>query len=124
VGNRSKTINLRCSFCEKAQDEVAKLIAGPAVYICNECISLCNDVIADEVDAGHRIHNDLELAADRLQTLARHLSVLSKEIRKPGVEPQAVVLAWARDVAERTEVFMKALGTPETLPNRGAKDFS
>lgn len=39
---------LTCSFCGKAQDEVKKLIAGPAVYICDECIELCKDIIAEE----------------------------------------------------------------------------
>src|SRR5438477_394294 len=41
--------NLVCSFCGKSQDEVRKLIAGPTVYICDECIDLCNDNI-DEID--------------------------------------------------------------------------
>src|SRR5262244_3510969 len=40
--------NLVCSFCGKSQDEVRKLIAGPTVYICDECIDLCNDIIAQE----------------------------------------------------------------------------
>ena len=39
---------LRCSFCGKTQDEVRKLIAGPTVYICNECVDLCTDIIAEE----------------------------------------------------------------------------
>jgi ATP-dependent Clp protease ATP-binding subunit ClpX len=39
---------LFCSFCGKSQKEVRKLIAGPTVYICNECIELCNEIIADE----------------------------------------------------------------------------
>src|SRR5918995_185462 len=42
--------NLVCSFCGKSQDEVRKLIAGPTVYICDECIDLCNDIIAEEGD--------------------------------------------------------------------------
>ncbi|RIL09208.1 MAG: ATP-dependent Clp protease ATP-binding subunit ClpX [Proteobacteria bacterium] len=41
---------LVCSFCNRSQEEVRKLIAGPAVYICDECIDLCNDIIAEEVD--------------------------------------------------------------------------
>ncbi|HZI10791.1 MAG TPA: ATP-dependent Clp protease ATP-binding subunit ClpX [Myxococcus sp.] len=41
-------VNLSCSFCGKSQREVRKLIAGPTVYICDECIKLCNDIIADE----------------------------------------------------------------------------
>jgi ATP-dependent Clp protease ATP-binding subunit ClpX len=42
---------LKCSFCGKGQEEVKKLIAGPTVYICNECIELCNEIIADELYA-------------------------------------------------------------------------
>jgi ATP-dependent Clp protease ATP-binding subunit ClpX len=45
-GNRHPLI---CSFCNRTQEEVRKLIAGPNVYICDECIDLCNDIIADEV---------------------------------------------------------------------------
>ena len=41
-------VNLCCSFCGKSQREVRKLIAGPTVYICDECIELCNDIIAEE----------------------------------------------------------------------------
>ena len=41
---------LTCSFCSKGQDEVRKLVAGPMVYICDECIELCNDIIAEEYE--------------------------------------------------------------------------
>ncbi|MFQ5451189.1 MAG: ATP-dependent Clp protease ATP-binding subunit ClpX [Nitrospinaceae bacterium] len=40
--------NFRCSFCGKSQDEVKKLIAGPTVYICDECIELCNEIMVEE----------------------------------------------------------------------------
>ena len=40
--------NLNCSFCGKTQREVKKLIAGPGVYICDECVDLFNDIIAEE----------------------------------------------------------------------------
>src|SRR5512138_1085115 len=43
-----RTDALVCSFCGKGQEEVKKLIAGPTVYICDECIDLCNDIIAEE----------------------------------------------------------------------------
>ena len=43
-----KSGQLTCSFCGKSQDEVKKLIAGPTVYICDECIELCNDIILEE----------------------------------------------------------------------------
>jgi ATP-dependent Clp protease ATP-binding subunit ClpX len=45
---RDDDANLACSFCGKSQREVKKLIAGPTVYICDECIELCNDIIAEE----------------------------------------------------------------------------
>jgi ATP-dependent Clp protease ATP-binding subunit ClpX len=48
VKKRDDNANLSCSFCGKSQREVRKLIAGPTVYICDECIELCNDIIAEE----------------------------------------------------------------------------
>ena len=39
---------LRCSFCNKDQNDVRKLIAGPTVFICDECVDVCNDIIADD----------------------------------------------------------------------------
>ncbi|WP_224373060.1 ATP-dependent Clp protease ATP-binding subunit ClpX [Hyalangium versicolor] len=47
---RKDNQTLCCSFCGKSQKEVKKLIAGPTVYICDECIGLCNDIIAEEID--------------------------------------------------------------------------
>ena len=43
-----KQSHLFCSFCGKSQEEVKKLVAGPSVYICDECIELCNDIIAED----------------------------------------------------------------------------
>ncbi|AYJ32869.1 ATP-dependent Clp protease ATP-binding subunit ClpX [Corynebacterium xerosis] len=43
---------LKCSFCGKSQKQVKRLIAGPGVYICNECIELCNEMIEEELDTG------------------------------------------------------------------------
>src|SRR6266404_1974190 len=45
---------LACSFCGKTQDQVRKLIAGPSVYICDECIDLCDEVMVGEVERGER----------------------------------------------------------------------
>ena len=42
---------LTCSFCGKNQEDVKKLIAGPSVYICDECVDLCNDIIEEEIKA-------------------------------------------------------------------------
>ena len=46
----SKEKTLLCSFCGKNQTEVKKLIAGPSVFICDECVDLCNDIIVEETD--------------------------------------------------------------------------
>src|ERR1041384_6021395 len=47
-GDTSKI--LYCSFCGKSQHEVRKLIAGPSVFICDECVELCNDIIREELE--------------------------------------------------------------------------
>src|SRR5271170_6131506 len=43
---------LKCSFCGKSQDQVKKLIAGPGVYICDECVDLCNEILDEELLEG------------------------------------------------------------------------
>lgn len=57
---------LHCSFCNKAQHEVRKLIAGPSVFVCDECIDLCNDIIREEAQANAKesIKNDLPTPAE------------------------------------------------------------
>ena len=42
---------LYCSFCGKSQHEVRKLIAGPSVFICDECVDLCNEILEEELDS-------------------------------------------------------------------------
>lgn len=64
--------NLYCSFCGNAQDEVRKLIAGPSVYICDECVSLCNDILKEEF--GEEEINTFEL--DNLPTPHEISSIL------------------------------------------------
>jgi ATP-dependent Clp protease ATP-binding subunit ClpX len=55
---------LRCSFCSKSQNDVKKLIAGPTVYICDECVDVCNEIIADDVvtsPIGDKLAKPLEI---------------------------------------------------------------
>jgi predicted DNA-binding transcriptional regulator AlpA len=74
---RSKRVEelMSCSFCSKTQKQVKKLIAGPGVYICNECIDLCNDIIVEEgvdtpqSDAMHA----LQLRVDDLERIVEEL---------------------------------------------------
>ena len=52
---------LYCSFCGKNQSEVKKLIAGPSVYICDECVSLCNDIIKEDLAEANQESSDEKL---------------------------------------------------------------
>ena len=68
-GSSSNEKTLYCSFCGKSQHEVKKLIAGPSVFICDECINLCNDIVRDEVaaedkDGARAVGNELPTPAD------------------------------------------------------------
>ena len=53
---------VRCSFCGKTQEQVRRLIAGPGVYICNECVDLCQSVLSDdEVITRPRVSEDIDI---------------------------------------------------------------
>jgi len=47
-------MDVKCSFCGKTHEQVKRLIAGPGVYICDECVELCTDIIDEEVDISLR----------------------------------------------------------------------
>ena len=59
---------LFCSFCGKNQNEVRRLIAGPSVYICDECVDLCNDIISEEAQT-----NESESSSDKLPLSLIHI---------------------------------------------------
>ena len=46
-----KPTDIRCSFCGKSKDQARRLVAGPGVFICDECVALCNEVLNDEPPA-------------------------------------------------------------------------
>ncbi len=68
-GNGGKDKVLHCSFCGKSQHEVRKLIAGPSVYVCDECVLLCNEIIQEDV------HNAPATAADALAKLPTPMEI-------------------------------------------------
>ena len=130
---------LYCSFCGKSQHEVRKLIAGPSVFICDECVDLCNDIIREEVQeaallflddapegqvAGHRDHGQdrqdhRELVADHLRRGAdaaeqRVLRVRGPAAQDDPVDPQA---ADGEDVSTSglLRAVARALGRPARL---------
>lgn len=57
-GNGGKEKVLHCSFCGKSQHEVRKLIAGPSVYVCDECVALCNEIINDDPQLAQAVSED------------------------------------------------------------------
>jgi len=63
-GEDSKKL-LYCSFCGKSQHEVRKLIAGPSVFVCDECVELCNDIIREELQEGSVVGKDSKLPVPR-----------------------------------------------------------
>ena len=80
--------NLYCSFCGKSQHEVKKLIAGPSVFICDECIDLCNDIIRDEVaqdDSTHDARDGLPTPADLKSNLDNYVIGQDKAKRSLAV---------------------------------------
>lgn len=75
---------LRCSFCDKSQQKVRKLIAGPGVYVCDECVALCNEIIDGE-------YADEGLA--RLRTLTARSDALVERLRAEGVPWEEIAAA-------------------------------
>ena len=67
---------LYCSFCGKSQNEVKKLIAGPSVFICDECIELCNDIVREELqeaEAADLTKSELPVPREICQTLDEYV---------------------------------------------------
>jgi hypothetical protein len=85
--SRAPSVPIACSWCGKAQDEVRTLIAGPTVYICDECIDLCNDIIAEECADDETDKGEEELTPDngRECALCRRLRRLDNVVYIPSL---------------------------------------
>ncbi|MBA3005023.1 MAG: ATP-dependent Clp protease ATP-binding subunit ClpX [Proteobacteria bacterium] len=84
ANKKNKEIFSSCSFCGKSQDEVAKLIAGPDVYICDECIALCNEIVHDDEKGDAAQADGLRPAALKPMQINDHLNeyVIGQEFAK------------------------------------------
>ena len=76
MANKDSSQALKCSFCGKSQKQVIKLIAGPGVYICDECIELCVEIIEEE-------------KVEKLETSSEEYLPLPKEIEEHTSELQS-----------------------------------
>ena len=70
----------RCSFCGKNQTQVEKLIAGPDVYICNECVALCNEIMEDELGDTRKQDHKPASGLDHLPTPSEMKSILDQYV--------------------------------------------
>ena len=102
--------NLCCSFCGKTQHEVRKLIAGPNVFICDECIELCNDIVKDESLDGNASSQEQKLPKpmEIRQTLDDY--VIGQEVAKKSSRWRYITTtnAWSTVVAAPTWHSTKA----------------
>jgi len=78
--NDDKEEILRCSFCSKSQNDVKKLIAGPSVYICDECVDICNEIISDDAVSAHSLGGQIPKPQEIKEFL--DLYVIGQEIVK------------------------------------------
>lgn len=95
---------LRCSFCNKTQADVRKVIAGPSVYICDECVEVCNDIIADDA----RFQADAQVKDGREASPRTTVSVGPRQMQVAG---SAVRCALCR--------FPTPIDDITWIPNRG-----
>jgi hypothetical protein len=102
---------VRCSFCGKSQKQVVKLIAGPGVYICDECIGLCVGIIEDETGAPvTRRPMGAPPEAPPVDRLLARLAPLDRNAAST-VEQLAKAVALARDAGASWDAVAEALGT-------------
>ena len=97
--------NLFCSFCGKSQREVTKLIAGPAVYICDECIQLCSEIIEEESEKEKSPEDSLLVPKEIKQKLDKDL----RDAKEAGVTGTPTIFINGVKVKTRTLEAMQKL---------------
>jgi ClpX C4-type zinc finger len=102
---------LSCSFCGKSQREVRKLVAGPTVYICDECVKLCNDIIAEEIDKNGAEETRKEMTAPQHPDRARLLDI-ANGLRNAAGEMSRAWVSTRQDagIVQEMAALIDALG--------------
>ena len=92
---------LHCSFCDKSQELVRKLIAGPGVYVCDECVGLCNQILDDD---GLLVAEGSAMSTVSVEMLLAHLASVTAEsdrlvahLRDRGVEWDLIASVLRKD---------------------------
>ena len=80
---------LKCSFCGKTQEQVKKLIAGPDVYICDECVELCNEILDEDRNLDENLRSNSQNSLDLKQVLWQNI-VLEVPLRFSKTDKPAV----------------------------------
>jgi len=87
---------MACSFCLKSPDSVAKMIGGPGVFICNECVGLCNDILAlEQQPSGDAVASWEQKMSDK--DVLRHLPKVAAAVS----QAEQHLTAWVRTARER-----------------------
>ncbi len=96
--------NVACSFCRKPPDAVAKLVAGPGVYICNECVGLCAELVAvpSEQPAGEQAASwELKIASWEQQMSDEDLLQHLPRVAAAAAQVERQLTAWVRQARSR-----------------------
>jgi hypothetical protein len=85
---------LYCTFCGKSQHDVRKLIAGPAVYICDECVDLCTDIVDDESDHDEKLFRSMQGDEERARAMSTEELAHYVERSRKGVRRNRLILSY------------------------------
>lgn len=103
AGEVSSSKTLYCSFCFKSQHHVKRLISGPAsIFICDECVDLCNDVVADRSIDRSKAPSDKDLPTERL---LERLQAIEETLQGKGNQ-----LQWVVELLRSREVSWRQIG--------------
>ena len=91
---------MACSFCLKSPGQVNKMVAGPGVFICNECIGLCNDILAQE-GAKKSESTDYSVATWQQRLSDEQMLATMPKIQAAAAQIQQHLTAWVRQARER-----------------------
>ena len=113
---------LKCSFCGKSQKQVKKLIAGPGVYICDECIDLCNEIIEEELTDGEELSFEHLPNPREIRAFLDDYVVGQDDAKKilAVVPPDLSLVPHEREVADVFEAPLRFLLDPANHRNRTA----